>query len=546
MADPRSSFRFRMPRLRPSVPPPRATTRRLSTQPKPPAAPPSPPIPPQGVPSTAPPPPVSTTTTTTPAPPVSTTTTTTPAPPVSTTTTTTPAPPPPPPPPIAAAAAAAPSPPPQDEPRSMPPPLPQAAPLSPDVSSFTKPATAKSPEPTKTESQPSSPFQTGIRSRLPSQTPSPSRMSTEPRVSAKPPSPSTRLQPTAQPSFSTSVQPSQPTSPLASPSRLASEKKIASLPPSPIVTTPKLQPKKATSPSSRPVPDIASDNDQKEADLALSATSDAINEIEEGEMKTTMETNEETFMEQPRIEAPKVEEKQHNAINTTSNNIPNTPKTKSMISEPVNTESPQNPKQINRSEASADVNENNTSPRKQFSNEKPLSVITLAGDNRGTSMRINGATKRERKIHIHRKYKVDPDEIADTTTDGEESSNSNGKKSEKDSESTDKLEKNAYINCNIQGINNSMVFNSSFAERNPGVHLDRNPENVNKSKRKKSKPMDMTNPSQKVTTIRRRCLRGLFMETSDSDPDDRQKPRRHGCRYTGGEKSNKEEKMDVV
>ncbi|KAI3684872.1 hypothetical protein L6452_34099 [Arctium lappa] len=493
MADPRSTFRFRMPRLRPSVPPTRSTTRRPSLQQS------SPPIPPQGGPppsSTAPaqpPLPTSTAPTPTPTPPLS--TAPAPTPPLST-----------------AGAARAPA-----QPVLPPPPTSTASAPTPPIIPPPPVSTATTPTP------PPLPVSTTTALALYIPPPSPSTATAPappvlPHASANPPSPSS-TQLTSQPSSPAGVRPSPPPSPLAS------ENNIPSSPPSPIVTTPK----QASSPSSTPLPYTPSHNNQKDVHLTLNPTLHAINEVEEPETKTTTETNEETFTKQPRIEAPKVEAKQQDAINKTSN-IP-----KSMISQPTDTESPQNPKPINRSEASADVTKSDTNPRKQFPNENPLNVITLAGDNRGTSMRINEATKRETAIRIHRRYKIDPDEIADTTTDEEESSN--GKKSDKDSDSIDDLEKNAYINCNIQGINNSMVFNSSFLERNPGVHVGRNRENVNKLKRKKSKPKTDTNASRSSTTIRRRCLRGFFMESSDSDPH---KPRRHGCRYTGGEK------MEVV
>lgn len=126
-------------------------------------------------------------------------------------------------------------------------------------------------------------------------------------------------------------------------------------------------------------------------------------------------------------------------------------------------------------------------------------------------------------------YKVNPDEIADTTsTDGEESSKEN------------EMENDSYINCNIQGINNSMLFNCSITERNPGVHLASicDPDNVKKRKRKKMNKVKVNIPQSQSSTIRKRCLRGLFMESSDSESNDPQKPRRHGCRHVCGEKSN--------
>ncbi|KAL4559433.1 hypothetical protein LXL04_031571 [Taraxacum kok-saghyz] len=160
-------------------------------------------------------------------------------------------------------------------------------------------------------------------------------------------------------------------------------------------------------------------------------------------------------------------------------------------------------------------------------------VITLAGENRGTSMCIGYvAPKRGRAIHIHRRYKLNPDEITETTSDGEDSFKEND------------MENDAYINCNIQGINNSMVFNCSITERSPGVHLGSscNPKNKNKRKRNNTNKVKVNISPSQNPAVRRRCLRGLFMESSSSEPDDPQKPRRHGCRHVCGEKSNKDDK----
>ncbi|XP_022016323.2 sporozoite surface protein 2-like [Helianthus annuus] len=230
----------------------------------------------------------------------------------------------------------------------------------------------------------------------------------------------------------------------------------------------------------------------------------------------------------------------HEASSTTSN-VPNTPETKPMLSHPHDIiPVPESPK--NRKPDGPQTMHTNLPD--QLFNEKPA-IITLAGDNRGTTMHIgSGATKREKSIHILRRYKANPEESTDTVTDDEE-------EKENDSKPDENEEKSSYINCNIQGINNSMVFNCSITERSPGVHFGSCNENVKKPKRMYIKSTDMKKlkvngmPSQKQT-VRRRCLRGLFMESSESDPNDPHTPRRHGCRYVPGDKSNKDDKTDVV
>ncbi|XP_075093039.1 uncharacterized protein LOC107818539 isoform X1 [Nicotiana tabacum] len=159
----------------------------------------------------------------------------------------------------------------------------------------------------------------------------------------------------------------------------------------------------------------------------------------------------------------------------------------------------------------------------QKTGKTAVNVITLAGDNRGASMQLGSdSSTKGGRIHIHRGYKINPNESADATTDGEGSS-----KTKEDQTLA------AYINCNVQGINNSIVFNSSITERDPGVHMSipRMPsEPVHSSLFEAHKAEFSVTPAR---TIRRRCLRGLFLESSDSDPD---KPRRHGCRVGCNEK----------
>ncbi|XVF73768.1 hypothetical protein PTKIN_Ptkin13bG0008200 [Pterospermum kingtungense] len=185
--------------------------------------------------------------------------------------------------------------------------------------------------------------------------------------------------------------------------------------------------------------------------------------------------------------------------------------------------------------------------------KKSISVLTLAGENRGASFHMGSeSTKRDGLVHIHRGYKINPDDSPEATTDGEGSSR--GRKP-KDSMTKEFQAPKAYVNSNTQSINNSIVFESSVNERNPGVHLEflHNLAESTKSTAKAEsiktrKAQSNITQAEKLTyepTVRRRCLRGLFAEPSDSDPDNPEKPRRHGCRYSCGQK-NKEKKIGVL
>lgn len=208
---------------------------------------------------------------------------------------------------------------------------------------------------------------------------------------------------------------------------------------------------------------------------------------------------------------------------------------------------------IIRDDMSTFVNQMAIGDTKRAIYDRPVSVITLAGENRGASMQMeSNSSEKEKPVYIHRSYKINHDESAEATTDGEASSEG---KNLKDAESTEDQPKEAYLNNNSQGINNSIVFNSSITEGNPGVHMV-----VTHAPKEPIQSIDKTGPPQarkaefnmtrsdKLTyepTVRRRCLRGLFLETSDSDAENSEKPRRHGCRV-GCKQMDKENDIDVL
>lgn len=184
---------------------------------------------------------------------------------------------------------------------------------------------------------------------------------------------------------------------------------------------------------------------------------------------------------------------------------------------------------------------------KQPVDDRPVSIITVAGENKGASMQLGAeSAKKGESVPIHRGYKLKSDEIPETTTDGEGNSKA---RSPRDHTTKNNQATMAYANSNIQGINNSIMFNSSVNERNPGVHLVFS-HNLAEPTKPTTKPETLEThgnkakvtitPAEKLSyqpTVRRRCLRGLFMEPSDSDPDNPEKPQRHGCLYKCGEKS---------
>ncbi|KAK8937949.1 hypothetical protein KSP40_PGU001755 [Platanthera guangdongensis] len=163
-------------------------------------------------------------------------------------------------------------------------------------------------------------------------------------------------------------------------------------------------------------------------------------------------------------------------------------------------------------------------------NEQGVSIITLASKNKGASMFISRLGLRgEVPINIH-----------------------NGKIIGKGTTSEDQNEQNrntsiaTSINSNVQGINSSILNETNYSERNPGVHMTISAKPTatwsNRAKEesiKTQKASSMMATPQKLIyepRIRRRCLRGLLVEPSEDDMENSEKQRLHGCRFTCDDK----------
>ncbi|XP_014504785.1 proteoglycan 4 [Vigna radiata var. radiata] len=160
--------------------------------------------------------------------------------------------------------------------------------------------------------------------------------------------------------------------------------------------------------------------------------------------------------------------------------------------------------------------------------DKQFSVITLVGDNRGATMHLGSeSAKKEDSIHIHRAYKSDPEETNEVTSDGEENTN------EEEEEEEDLGM--AYVNSNIQSINNSLMFHGSITERDPGVQITL-PQKPTEPIRSHDKPKPGLETQRTQFNINRaeksmyqptvgRSIRGPFLEPNA-------KRRRQSCKFS--------------
>jgi hypothetical protein len=156
--------------------------------------------------------------------------------------------------------------------------------------------------------------------------------------------------------------------------------------------------------------------------------------------------------------------------------------------------------------------------------DKKFSVITLTGDNRGATMHVGSESdKKEGSIHIHRAYKNESEESIDVTTDGEGNTNNDEENSMEHSEVG-----KAYVNSNIQSINNSLMFHGSINERDPGVQVTL-----------PQKPSETINRGEKDTQNHRTEFNVSRSQKSTLQPT----VRRYGCKFKSG---NNNEDIEIM
>ncbi|XP_049376858.1 vegetative cell wall protein gp1-like [Solanum stenotomum] len=94
------------------------------------------------------------------------------------------------------------------------------------------------------------------------------------------------------------------------------------------------------------------------------------------------------------------------------------------------------------------------------------SVLTLAGDNKGAIMELSPSRKTYSPQSLQKKGSPKSWSSED---DGEKSGNESGRKGDKMQNKS--LPMTAFMNSNVQGINNSILHNASCTHHDPGVHL---------------------------------------------------------------------------
>ncbi|GAU13685.1 hypothetical protein TSUD_347890 [Trifolium subterraneum] len=116
-----------------------------------------------------------------------------------------------------------------------------------------------------------------------------------------------------------------------------------------------------------------------------------------------------------------------------------------------------------------------TSREKKFSDSEDsgMRVITIAGENRGAYMELIQSQKKHQPNYLHKKGKSN--NIKVDGGESESSSAEEGKINKKDKNHKGRTKSSfpmaAYMNSNVQCVNNSLLYHASCSHHDPGVRL---------------------------------------------------------------------------
>ncbi|KAG6663717.1 hypothetical protein CIPAW_02G043000 [Carya illinoinensis] len=100
-------------------------------------------------------------------------------------------------------------------------------------------------------------------------------------------------------------------------------------------------------------------------------------------------------------------------------------------------------------------------------------VITIAGENKGSFVKVIQSSKKREVVHKNENPKTEShgNDWENSTSSDEAVGNLKKDKSHK-GKVTSSMPMRAFVSRNVQSINNSILYNSSCTHNDPGVHLD--------------------------------------------------------------------------
>lgn len=126
-----------------------------------------------------------------------------------------------------------------------------------------------------------------------------------------------------------------------------------------------------------------------------------------------------------------------------------------------------------------EIKEKDSYKKLSDSEEAGTRVITIAGENKGAFMELIRSPKKldgsDKSKSLQVKKGITTTGIRGSDSESYSSSDKEGNpkkdKSQKGNKGTNSVPMNAFMNSNVQGVNNSIVYNSSYNHHDPGVHL---------------------------------------------------------------------------
>lgn len=152
--------------------------------------------------------------------------------------------------------------------------------------------------------------------------------------------------------------------------------------------------------------------------------------------------------------------------------IPMEAKQKFVLTQENNVNSVTIPKNANGQQKQYRLNNKDKGVQKKSSEEMGISVVTLAGENRGAMMELGSRFPRSAKNLDNDRHIKGSGDSSNGYKSGDNQAGISTMKNNVKSQMGSRLRPiNAYINSNIQGPNNSIVYSSPYSHNDPGVHL---------------------------------------------------------------------------
>ncbi|RDY02556.1 hypothetical protein CR513_13967, partial [Mucuna pruriens] len=103
------------------------------------------------------------------------------------------------------------------------------------------------------------------------------------------------------------------------------------------------------------------------------------------------------------------------------------------------------------------------------SEDSGMRVITIAGENRGAYMELTQTPKKHEAKYLHKKgnSNIDVNEVESEIEEGNVSKKDKNRKGR----TTSSFPMTAYMNSNVQCVNNSLLYHTSCSHHDPGVRL---------------------------------------------------------------------------